>query len=197
MKAYSLKCPDCGAPLNVETNKEFVFCTHCGSKIVLDDESTRVKVDITNTQRTIDETEIRKAEIDLEKTKHNDRAFGRFMLGYVGVFGTIALIGMLVSAISGIGKISMPASASSYRGENYQAVEQEFEAMGFKKIELISTGSGGFFTSEGDVTRISIGGNSEFSKGDSVKKKAKVIITYYSENSPETDEESESDPEKK
>ena len=193
MKAYSIKCPDCGAPLNVETDKEFIFCTHCGNKIILDDESKRVKIDITNTQRSIDETEIRKAEIDLEKTKHNDTVVLK-LLGAMAIIGICAgIFGAIIGAISSIGTISRPASASSYRGENYQAVEQEFEAMGFKDIDLISTNSGGFFTSDGDVTRISIGGNSEFSKGDTVKKKDPVIITYYSKNSAETDAASEAE----
>ena len=56
-KIISLKCPECGATLDVEEGKKFYFCNYCGSKILIDDGNTN------NTNRIVDEARIREAEI--------------------------------------------------------------------------------------------------------------------------------------
>ena len=37
MNVYQLKCPACGAGIDVEQKQELYFCPYCGSKIYLDD----------------------------------------------------------------------------------------------------------------------------------------------------------------
>lgn len=59
-KIISLKCPECGATLDVEEGKKFYFCNYCGSKILIDDGNTN------NTNRIVDEARIREAEIARE-----------------------------------------------------------------------------------------------------------------------------------
>lgn len=59
-KSISLKCPECGATLDVEEGKKFYFCNYCGSKILIDDGNTN------NTNRIVDEARIREAEISRE-----------------------------------------------------------------------------------------------------------------------------------
>lgn len=59
-KIISLKCPECGATLDVEEGKKFYFCNYCGSKILIDDGNTN------NTNRIVDEARIREAEISRE-----------------------------------------------------------------------------------------------------------------------------------
>ena len=41
MKIISLRCPQCGADLNVESSRQFIFCEYCGQKIYIDDEVQR------------------------------------------------------------------------------------------------------------------------------------------------------------
>lgn len=45
MKLISLKCPNCGAQLQIDAEKEFVFCEHCGTKILIDNEISRMQID--------------------------------------------------------------------------------------------------------------------------------------------------------
>lgn len=44
MKMYQLKCPSCGATIEVELDRKYMFCTYCGSKIYLDDNIIRIEI---------------------------------------------------------------------------------------------------------------------------------------------------------
>lgn len=60
------KCPACGAELNLETDKDYFYCPHCGSKVLKHDE----KIIIEHVIRTIDEAEIKKAEANVESERN-------------------------------------------------------------------------------------------------------------------------------
>lgn len=53
----SVKCPDCGASLDVEKGRKQVFCTYCGAKILINNDNEYV-------YRHIDEAGIKQAETD-------------------------------------------------------------------------------------------------------------------------------------
>ena len=53
----SVKCPECGATLNIEEDRKQAFCTYCGAKVLLQNEHEYV-------YRHIDEAGIKKAETD-------------------------------------------------------------------------------------------------------------------------------------
>ena len=38
MKLYALSCPKCGAELSAPDDHDFIFCTYCGTKIMIDRE---------------------------------------------------------------------------------------------------------------------------------------------------------------
>ena len=40
MKIVRLSCPDCGAPLEADADKDIFFCGYCGRKIILDQENS-------------------------------------------------------------------------------------------------------------------------------------------------------------
>lgn len=61
MKLISIKCPDCGATLDISQNRKECFCSFCGNKIILDDGSTTV------THIFVDKT--REHELVLEEKK--------------------------------------------------------------------------------------------------------------------------------
>lgn len=65
MKFITLKCPECGATLNLDNSQKEYFCTYCGAKILLDEEIQRQDIKIEN--RIVDE-----AAIEKEKTKQLD-----------------------------------------------------------------------------------------------------------------------------
>lgn len=65
MKLITLKCPECGATLQLDQDRKECFCTYCGSKILLDEEIQ--KQDIKFEKRIIDE-----AAVEQEKTKQKN-----------------------------------------------------------------------------------------------------------------------------
>ena len=44
MKLIKMKCPSCGADLELDGEKPQAFCTYCGQKIMIDDEVQRLKL---------------------------------------------------------------------------------------------------------------------------------------------------------
>lgn len=58
MKLISLKCPECKVDLNIEEGRKICYCQYCGTKILIDDNSS------TRTYRKIDEARIKEAEVD-------------------------------------------------------------------------------------------------------------------------------------
>ena len=57
LKMNSVKCPECGANLQIEEGRTQVFCSYCGTKIIITNENEHI-------YRHIDEADIRKAETD-------------------------------------------------------------------------------------------------------------------------------------
>ena len=79
IQMISLSCPDCGANLQVASDRESFFCEYCGQKIYVSD-SNHQKY----TYRKIDDARIREAEakeairikeleLELEKLKSKER----------------------------------------------------------------------------------------------------------------------------
>ena len=64
MKLIELKCPNCGAPTQVDMSRAFCFCQYCGTKMLIDKETIHIK----DTKHIIDEAKIREAEA-LERIK--------------------------------------------------------------------------------------------------------------------------------
>lgn len=59
IKFNSVKCPECGADLPIEENREQLFCSYCGAHIVVTNENEYI-------YHHIDEASIKKAENDKE-----------------------------------------------------------------------------------------------------------------------------------
>ena len=57
IKIYSVKCPECRAPLPIEEGRMQLFCSYCGAKIVISNENEFV-------YRHIDEAELTQAKTD-------------------------------------------------------------------------------------------------------------------------------------
>lgn len=53
----SVKCPECGASLDIEADRNQAFCTYCGAKVIINNENEYV-------YRHIDEAGIKQAETD-------------------------------------------------------------------------------------------------------------------------------------
>lgn len=53
----SIKCPECGADLRVEDDRQQFFCTYCGAKVMMTNDSEKII-------RQIDEARMKEAETD-------------------------------------------------------------------------------------------------------------------------------------
>ena len=62
VRVISLKCPECGAQLTVEADRNYSFCSYCGTKILIQNENERV-------YRHVDEAGIKKAEVEKVKAE--------------------------------------------------------------------------------------------------------------------------------
>jgi len=186
MKLVQLKCPSCGAALN--TDQKTAFCQYCGAKLLIDDEAQRVDV----TYRKVDEARIRENErkeaVRLKELEMADKEDKR---SWIGMFALLLLIclGLVLLSLwdvsdSGPGEneIKVPASASSWVDRDYEVVAQEMEAAGFTDISTMPLAdlTIGWAKKMGAVEKVSINGDSGFSKGTIFPKDAKVIITYHS-----------------
>ena len=96
VKLISVKCPECGATLNIEENRKQAFCTYCGAKVLLQNEHEYVYCHI-------DEAGIKKAETDqmvqlrimeLEERKRADAEKTRKQKVVISL--TFAVIGILM-----------------------------------------------------------------------------------------------------
>ena len=57
VRFVSVKCPNCNGSLNIEEERTTVFCTYCGSKVLMQNENEYV-------YREIDEAGMKQAETD-------------------------------------------------------------------------------------------------------------------------------------
>lgn len=75
MKIVSLKCPGCGADINVDYGRKNIFCEYCGKKIFIDDEVKRTEhtENINVTYRKIDEAKIREADARIKEAEIRER----------------------------------------------------------------------------------------------------------------------------
>ena len=64
MKLIKLTCSNCGAQLELDADRRQAFCTYCGEKLLLDDESIHI------TNRIIDEARLKEAEVRLRELEY-------------------------------------------------------------------------------------------------------------------------------
>lgn len=88
------KCPACGADLNLEINRDYFFCPHCGSKVLQKDE----RIIIEHVSRTIDEVKLRKLELE-EKKRLEKEAEEKRNSFRLGIFFLLLGIGLIVGGL--------------------------------------------------------------------------------------------------
>jgi len=188
MKAVTLTCQNCGASLTV--NDKVAFCSYCGAKLIIDeDNTTTINYNYTYTKR--DEARIRENErkeiVRLKELEYKEREDKRsnkvlliWFLCWVLFAGGIFLVNRINKWTSEAqGKICA-GYYDDYIGENYEAVIEQFEEMGFTDIVAIDLDDSGLaFWNDGDVKSISINGNDSFDTYNYFYPDATVIIKYH------------------
>lgn len=69
-----LRCPSCGAALQVGDDREFIYCEYCGTKILINDENkyTYHRIDDAAIKRAETERDIAMKKLEMEEKKRAD-----------------------------------------------------------------------------------------------------------------------------
>lgn len=183
LKATTMKCPSCGGDLTVDSSgRDFIFCNYCGKQIYLDNGKRTVEI---NHNIRIDKKVHRQITDDaaIVKAKMSDRENKRIwillLIALLIPFGMIASMKINGSIARNQGKIQA-GFYRDYLGQNYEVVEKQMEAAGFKNIEIIDLEQPGLLGGKKNkVQSISIAGDSSFDSGDWFYPSDKVIISHY------------------
>lgn len=210
VKFTSVKCPECSASLPIEEGRQVMFCSYCGSKILMINENEYI-------YRTIDEAGIKKSESDhnirmkqmelIEKDYSAKEKSKRFKVIITVILGSVCLLsfalsGIMVGMVSAIilmlmwafdidkdndnldfgDKIRVPSSISNYESKNYVAIESMFNSAGFKNVKCVPLNDliTGFLKKPGIVESISINGHTITSGGKKFLPDVSVVISYHS-----------------
>lgn len=99
VKFTSVKCPECGANLPIEEGREKIFCSYCGTPIIMTDENEY-------TYRHIDEAEVKRAETEqlvhlkeLEMEEKEDERKRKGIVIAYSIAGGLAIIGAISVAL--------------------------------------------------------------------------------------------------
>ncbi len=99
IKFVSVKCPECGAALEVEEGREQIFCSYCGSKVIIENDNEYI-------YHHIDEAEIKQAETDriiqlkkMEMTEKNRIAKEKRMSIKIRISIVLGIIAFIFLAI--------------------------------------------------------------------------------------------------
>lgn len=182
MKLKELKCPQCGANLDVENNHTYCYCQYCGYKIMIDNEKNEYVININNNtnKRYTNDAEVIKA---ISKEKEDKRAWLALIFLFVFAIALMIIPSFISDVRENTAKSEGKINAGYYLDlidKDYTTVKAHFEAAGFSNIELIDLDDSGFaFWNNGKVEMISIGGNTNFDSSDYFYPETKVVISYH------------------
>lgn len=187
MKLQQLKCPSCGAGMDIDVKgRDTVFCPYCGSQFAVDDGETKATYtyNVNYHERYTDDAAVEK---ERRKDRENERehkelkwffiGFGILMLLLVGI-GIIEDISDRVKRASGM--VQVGQSYEDMEGQNYRAVVSQLESAGFKNITTIDLEDAILIIRPADtVESVSIGGETTFYAHDYYDPDIPIVIAYH------------------
>lgn len=190
MKLEKLTCPNCNGMLNLEVeNKKYIFCPYCGQQFLMEDgkqEITRninIKKDVNVTKRTINDAEVIRAKTADREKKYSWVGWVGLVLIYAALMGYLFWWGgsdeREAKKAAEDGRISA-GSDEDYVGENYEAVVDQLETLGFTNVKAIDLDDAGItFWKADKVESVSIGGDTSFYSGDYFEPDVTIIVKYH------------------
>ena len=115
IELISIKCPECGATLSIEENREQAYYTYCGTKILLHNEKEYVYRHIDEAEITAAETDrmIRLKELELKETELKKEEQLRFLKIKISLAAIV--LGVLMLLFGNIfGKMSGDSNSTWY-----------------------------------------------------------------------------------
>ena len=103
VQLIAVKCPACGADINVESTREVSFCTYCGTKILMNNENEHIyrNIDEARIMEVEAEKMFRLREFEIEE-KENSRGRKSLYIAY-GVALAFVIVGALICLVQPIG----------------------------------------------------------------------------------------------
>lgn len=93
VKMIPMVCPKCGATIDVQEGTKTCYCTYCGTKILIDDSSTKtINQNINIHKTTVDETEVKKAEVKKAEAEASAKTMKYSMLLLAFLFTLLFLM---------------------------------------------------------------------------------------------------------
>ncbi|MCL1844710.1 MAG: hypothetical protein FWF77_02290 [Defluviitaleaceae bacterium] len=104
MKLVCLKCENCDATseINVEDNVTIVFCSHCGTKKLLDDGTKKIEHHIKNedvARITESDNQVKLKEIELAHKEAKLKADQEKFETRIGLVVIIAVAGLIIAGV--------------------------------------------------------------------------------------------------
>lgn len=100
VKLISVTCPECGAVLNIEDNREQAFCTYCGTKVLIHNENEYIyrHIDEAGIKQAETDRMIRLKELEIEQTQqhHEDHLRKRLTNIWIGSIFAVAVLCIVV-----------------------------------------------------------------------------------------------------
>ena len=103
MIAKSLKCPDCGQTLSIEENRTQAFCSYCGAKILISNESEYIfrQVDEAGIKKAETERLIRLKELELQEQREIHGRNLRRVLTVIWIVISVVLLIIIIGKMAG------------------------------------------------------------------------------------------------
>lgn len=129
----------------------------------------------------------------LHLEKESNRVMAGLGIFLVLMFAFLGIMTWLESAPNGNGEIRIPSSSSTFEAKDYRDVMTELQAAGFTNIETETLDDLiiGWLTKDGEVEKVSVNGNTNFSADSKFPEDAKIVITYHTFSKKESEEVSE------
>ena len=173
MSINELKCPSCGASVQPTEGRRIFNCANCGSPLEYDDGIIRTY----HETRYVDEAEILKQKVELERIKDKKRQDNQELKRTaVRALGPIILILLVVGFFT---MRVRPGYQSDYRGLHYTTAKKQLESTGFWNITCIPVEDIGASQANKDETVIEVHINGTDNIHKTTYRWAKVEIYYH------------------
>ena len=96
IKLFVVKCPECGAHLDVEEGRRQLFCSYCGAKVIISNENEYIyrEVDEARIVEAEVNERIRLKELEIEAAKRAQHEPLRKVLTYLWIASIIIVAGI-------------------------------------------------------------------------------------------------------
>lgn len=185
MRFMQLKCSNCNAQLELDTDHLQAYCPYCGQRLAVDIEDlSDVLVEKEKTKQTRERTKRTQIQIDYNdrKEKRSSQQLRKMFLVELAVLAAVCLYWPISRAVrSANGEMHPPISSSEACGQDYEYISKVFQEAGFTNIESVATDHtvSEDMIEDGTVVAIAINGDTDFSSLTWASEDALIRITYY------------------